>query len=214
MAQKRFLCIDGIDGGGKSSQIQMLAHRLRSEGHRVVITREPGGSPIAERIRAILLQRENCVLTPEQEAVLFAAARADHVAKTILPSLADQAIVICDRFNLSTRVYQGVRGVPLSLLMDLEEEAYGNNGPAKTVIIDIPVEVSLERISRRAGATDLDFFEKQRPLIGMFRQRFLDEAAAEPGRIAVVDGNRGPQFVHEDVYRAFFGPGATTTPSP
>ena len=205
MSQKRFICVDGIDGGGKSSQIQMLATRLRNEGHRVVVTREPGGSPIAERIRAILLQRENCVLTPEQEAVLFAAARADHMAKTILPALRDQAIVICDRFNLSTRVYQGVRGVPSSFLADLEREAYGDNGPAKTVIIDIPVEVSLDRVSRRAGATDLDFFEKQRPLIGMFRKRFLAEAEASPATIKVVDGNRDPKEVHEDIYSFFLG---------
>lgn len=205
MIQKRFLCIDGVDGGGKSSQIRMLADRLRNDGHRVLVTREPGGSPIAERIRAILLQRENCVLTPEQEAVLFAAARADHMAKTILPALADQAIVICDRFNLSTRVYQGVRGVPSSLLADLEREAYGENGPAKTIIIDVPVEVSMDRVARRAGAASLDFFEKQRPLIGMFRQRFLDEANASPETIKVVDGNRPADEVHEDIYRLFLG---------
>ena len=117
MSQKGFIVIDGIDGGGKTTQIQMLADRLRKDGRKVVLTREPGGSPLAERIRTILLQRENCVLTPEQEAVLFAAARSDHIAKTVLPALADGAIVICDRFALSTRVYQGMRGVSRDLLL-------------------------------------------------------------------------------------------------
>lgn len=205
MTQKRFLCVDGIDGGGKSRQIQMLANRLRKDGFPVVVTREPGGSPLAERIRTILLERENCVLSPAHEAVLFAAARADHMAKTILPALADQAIVLCDRFALSTRVYQGVRGVSPELLADLEREAFGENGPAKTVIIDIPVDVSIQRARARAGAAPLDFFEQQRSLVGMFRQKFLAEAAADPDGIAVVDGDRSPDDVHEDVYRAFFG---------
>jgi dTMP kinase len=205
MSQKGFIVIDGIDGGGKTTQIQMLADRLRKDGRKVVLTREPGGSPLAERIRTILLQRENCVLTPEQEAVLFAAARSDHIAKTVLPALADGAIVICDRFALSTRVYQGMRGVSRDLLLALEKESFGDNGPSKTIVIDVPVDISVARIQERSGDKPLDFFEQQRALIGKFRGQFQREYAASPTTISIVDGDRDPETVHQEIYGILFG---------
>src|SRR6201991_1848114 len=146
----RFITFEGGEGGGKSTHAKMLAQRLKAAGLDVVVTREPGGSPGAEIIRHVLLSGAAKPLGPETEAILFAAARDDHVRNTILPALTRGRWVICDRFTDSTRVYQGeLGGVDDKLLRALERVTVGDLKPDLTFVLDTPVEVSLERAEKR-----------------------------------------------------------------
>src|SRR5579863_2668447 len=141
----KFITFEGGEGTGKSTQAATLARHLESAGIKVLLTREPGGSPGAEIIRHVLLSGAAKPFGPEAEAMLFAAARDDHVRTTILPALDAGRWVICDRFADSTRVYQGVLGkVDHRLLKSLERVAVGDLAPDLTVILDVPVELGLE----------------------------------------------------------------------
>jgi dTMP kinase len=145
-----FITFEGIEGSGKSTQIQALMKQLETRGHRVLATREPGGCPIADAIRAILLDSANFALVPRAELLLYAAARAQHVEQVIRPALAAQTIVLCDRFADATTAYQGGgRGLNAELVEELNAIATGGLRPDLTLLFDMPVELGLSRARRR-----------------------------------------------------------------
>ena len=188
----KFITFEGGEGTGKSTQASLLALRLASLGIGVQLTREPGGSPGAEIIRHVLLSGVAKPLGADTEAMLFAAARDDHVRQTILPALKAGKWVICDRFADFTRVYQGVLGVvDPRLIRALERVSIGDLKPDLTLVLDVPVEVGMKRASgrRRGGkadrfeAEDIDFHRK-------LRKAYLALAAAEHDRCVVIDARR------------------------
>jgi dTMP kinase len=187
----RFITLEGGEGAGKSAQAKRLERKLRTVGLRVVRTREPGGSPAAEALREAILSGFAAQFGPDGEALLFAAARIDHLDRTILPALAHGAWVVCDRFADSTRAYQGAAGkLPAGFLARLEQVTLGANKPDLTLILDVPPEAGLERAAkRRGGAGGADRFEAEGLAFHQtLRQAFLDIAAAEPKRCVVIDG--------------------------
>jgi dTMP kinase len=185
----KFITFEGGEGTGKSTQATMLAHRLQGLGLGVLLTREPGGSPGAEVIRHVLLSGAAKPLGPDAEAMLFAAAREDHVRCTIEPALAAGKWVICDRFVDSTRVYQGALGhVDPRLIKGLERVSIGDLAPDLTLVLDVPVDVALERLAARRGDAAPDRFEAEDTAFHeKLRQAFLALAADEPRRCVVVD---------------------------
>ena len=198
----RFVTFEGGEGAGKSTQIARLVARLRGCGERVLMTREPGGSPLAERLRAFLLSPDRPPLQAEHEALLFAAARSDHLAKVIRPALERGDVVLCDRFADSTRAYQG-QAAGEDLLATLYQESVGVDGPGLTLIFDIDPVVGLARASARRGKDAVDRFEREDFHFHVaLRRRFLDIAAAEPERCVVVDASADPDTVEEQVFDA------------
>lgn len=197
-----FITFEGGEGTGKSTQAAMLALRLEALGIGVQLTREPGGSPGAEIIRHVLLSGAAQPLGPDAEAILFAAARNDHVDCTIRPALDAGKWVVCDRFADSTRVYQGALGnVDPRLIKSLERVAIGDLVPSLTFILDLPVEAGLARRKERAGnavpdrfeAEDVEFHEK-------LRQAYLALAEREPRRCIVIDAGRGKEEVAKQIW--------------
>lgn len=202
----KFITFEGGDGAGKSTQIRRLAGRLVEHGETVTVTREPGGTPTAEAIRGFLLAGHGQALGGDGEAILFAAARADHVDNVIRPALAKGNWVLCDRFFDSTRVYQGSGdGADERLLFALERVAVGETRPDLTVILDIPAEAGLARIRDRGdttGATPDRFEGEELALHEKRRQAFLEIAKKEPERCVVVDAARSEDEVAAAVWRA------------
>jgi dTMP kinase len=202
----RFISFEGGEGAGKSTQIRRLAARLTSVGQRVVVTREPGGTPTAETIRRHLLSGRAETLGAEGEAILFAAARADHVENLIRPALARGDWVLSDRFIDSTRVYQGiVGGVDEALLDSLERVSVGPTRPDLTIILDVPADIGFGRAAARMTASGErpDRFEGE--AIAVYearRQGFLKVAAREPWRCLVIDAAKGEEVVAERVWEA------------
>ncbi|NKJ34737.1 dTMP kinase [Rhizobium sp. SG570] len=197
-----FVSFEGGEGAGKSTQIRRLAERLRELGHDVLVTREPGGSPGAEAVRHVLLSGAAEMFGTRMEAILFAAARNDHVEEVIRPALARGTIVLCDRFMDSSRVYQGVTGnLEADYIEALQRVAVNGVIPDCTLILDIPAEIGLERARKRASAvTAPDRFEKEEMQTHeKRREAFLDIAAREPDRCHVVDALRSEDEIAEDV---------------
>lgn len=185
----RFITFEGGEGTGKTTQAAALAQRLRAMGIGVVLTREPGGSPGAEIIRHVLLSGAARALGPDAEAILFAAARDDHVVSTIAPALARGRWVISDRFVDSTSVYQGALGhVDPLLLGGLRRVTIGTLEPDLTFILDLPAEVGLERASERRGGEGADRFEAESlEFHEKLREAYLHLAAGEPDRCVLID---------------------------
>jgi dTMP kinase len=185
----RFITFEGGEGTGKSSHAKLLADRLESVGLEVVVTREPGGSLGAEIIRHVILSGAAKPFGPAAEAILFAAARDDHLAQTIRPALARGAWVICDRFADSTRVYQGILGkVDLDLILALERIVVGNDKPDLTIVLDVPVEQGLARAAKRRGAGAADRFEAEAAEYHVkLRDAFRSLAAQNPDRCVLID---------------------------
>jgi dTMP kinase len=199
----RFITFEGGEGAGKSTQIRRLAERLEATGRQVVVTREPGGTPTAEEIRQVLLAGMAQELGPDGEAVLFAAARADHVEKVIRPALRAGKWVLSDRFSDSTRVYQ--QKAEPGILSALDRVAVGRTQPDLTIILDLPVEVGLARAQRRmeAAGKKPDRFERDEiALHETRREAFLAIAKAEPQRCAVVDASQSEEATAHDVWSA------------
>ncbi len=194
----RFISFEGIDGCGKSTQAARLAATLRAQGADVVTTREPGGAPGAEQIRRLLVEGAPARWSPETEILLFNAARRDHLERTIRPALDRGAVVICDRFADSTRVYQGAVRANLRALVDRLHALVIGVEPDLTFVLDMPAEAALARgLARRSGedrfeALGLDF---QQALRAGFRA-LADEA---PGRVAVIDAARPADAVARDI---------------
>ena len=185
----KFITFEGGEGTGKSTQAALLADKLQSLGLGVLLTREPGGSPGAEIIRHVLLSGAAKPLGAEAEAMLFAAAREDHVRCTIEPALAAGKWVVCDRFADSTRVYQGVLGhVDERLIKGLERVSIGDLAPNLTFVLYVPVDVARERSAKRRGDGAPDRFEAEGPEFHeKLRQAFLALAAEAPERCVVID---------------------------
>jgi dTMP kinase len=186
----RFITFEGGEGTGKSTQAAMLAQRLRSMGVGLVLTREPGGSPGAEIIRHVLLSGAAKALGPDAEAILFAAARDDHVSTTIEPALARGRWVVCDRFADSTKVYQGTLGrVDPHLIGGLHRVTVGKLKPDLTFILDVPAELGLERAAARRGGEGTDRFEAESlEFHEKLREAYLHLALSEPDRCVMIDG--------------------------
>ncbi|UOM34574.1 dTMP kinase [Acuticoccus sp. I52.16.1] len=194
-----FVTFEGGDGAGKSTQARRLAVTLRAKGRTVTLTREPGGSPWAERLRAALLSEHGAELSPAEQALLFAAARADHVDTLIAPALAAGHVVICDRFADSTEAYQGAAGVSAARLATLGALVVGDTVPDLTIVLDCPADIGHVRTARRGGADPFDRAETQ--IRERRRQAFLAIAAREPGRCAVVDATQPADIVADRIWR-------------
>lgn len=199
----RLITFEGGEGVGKSTQVARLVARLQANGREVVGTREPGGSPKAEAIRTMILSGAVAPFGSAAEAMMFAAARADHVANRIRPALHRGAWVVCDRFTDSTRAYQGAAGhVDPRLIAALELVAVGSTRPDLTLVLDVPGRVGLERVAaRRARSEPADRFEQEdEPFHDRLRQAFLAIAVAEPERCAVIDATGRPDEVAAAVW--------------
>ncbi len=200
----KFITFEGGEGTGKSTQAAMLALRLEALGLAVCLTREPGGSPGAEIIRHVLLSGAAKPFGPDVEAMLFAAARDDHVQCTILPALNAGKWVICDRFADSTRVYQGILGrVDRRLIKGLERVSIGDLVPDLTLVLDVPVELGLERVKLRRGEAKPDRFEAENVEFHQkLRDAYLAIAAAEPERCVVIDASGPKEAVARKIWNA------------
>jgi dTMP kinase len=198
----RFITLEGGEGAGKSVQAKRLEENLRSLGLDVVRTREPGGSPDAEALREAILSGFAAQFGPEGEALLFAAARIDHLDQTIRPALERGAWVVSDRFADSTRAYQGAAGnLPPSFVSRLEQVAVGANGPDLTLILDLPAEAGLKRAAKRRGKGGPDRFEAEALAFHQtLRRAFLEIAMAEPERCAVIDALQPQKEVAADIW--------------
>lgn len=177
-----FITLEGPEGAGKSTQARLLADALRSAGYEVVVTAEPGGDPVAQEIRTILLHSKSAIV-PEAELLLYLASRAQHVRHVVLPALESGAIVVSDRYADSSFAYQGyARGIDLDTLRKLNDFATGGLTPDLTILLDIPVEDGLERQQdrNRFEAESVEFHQK-------VRAGFLELAEREPERWAVID---------------------------
>ena len=198
----RFITFEGGEGSGKSTQVRELAERLRAHGLRVCVTREPGGSPGAEIIRHVLLSGAAKPLGPETEAVLFAAARDDHVTHTIRPALARGEWVISDRFLDSTRIYQGaIAQVDGRLIRGLEKLTVGDTRPDLTIILDLPAAEGLARARARRGDADADRFESETlDFHERLREAYRQLAAEEPDRCVLIDATPAAAAVARAVW--------------
>ncbi|WP_371423270.1 dTMP kinase [Tardiphaga sp.] len=198
----RFVTFEGGEGAGKSTQIKILADRLEAEGKRVIVTREPGGSPGAEIIRHVVLSGMGKLLGPEAETLLFAAARDDHVHAVIAPALEQGIWVLCDRFSDSTRAYQGRLGhVSPELLNAMERVTIGGLKPDLTVILDIPVSIGMRRAAARRGNDVPDRFEAEGIAFHQgLRDAFRQIAADEPQRCVLIDADADPKIVSNNIW--------------
>lgn len=197
-----FISFEGGEGAGKSTQIRILAETLRSRGLDVVVTREPGGSPGAEAIRHVLLSGAAEAFGVRMEAMLFAAARNDHVEEIIRPALESGAVVLCDRFLDSSRVYQGTTGnLETDFIETLQRIAVDGTMPDLTLIFDIPAVDGLARARKRAddGATPDRFEKEELETHEKRREAYLDIALNEPRRCRIVDAKQPQGRVTEDV---------------
>jgi dTMP kinase len=190
-ARGRFITFEGIDGAGKSTQIDYVATALRARGIDPVITREPGGTPLAEALRRLILSEPMSAAT---ETLLLFAARADHLERVIRPALVSGRWVLCDRFTDATYAYQvGGRGLPAEQVAALEQWVHPDLQPDVTLLFDVPPEIATERLAKARAA---DRFESEQ--LGFFatvRRGYLERAAAHPARFVVLDGTASPEAV-------------------
>ena len=205
MKAGKFITVEGIEGVGKSTNIAHICSLLETAGIDVVMTREPGGTLLGEAIRGLLLDPRYTGMSPDCELQLMFAARAEHLARVILPALEQGQWVLCDRFTDATYAYQGGgRGIDIKKIARLEQWVQGDFRPDLTVLLDVPVAVGLARAGNRGA---LDRFEQEQ--IGFFervRQAYLDLAARHDGRYRVVDANQPLAEVQQQldrVMRAF-----------
>lgn len=196
-----FVTFEGGEGAGKSTQIRRLADQLRRRGHDVLMTREPGGSPGAEAVRHVLLSGAAEEFGVRMEAILFAAARNDHVEEVIRPALESGAIVLCDRFIDSSRVYQGVTGnLEPDFIEALQRVAIDGVVPDCTLILDLPAEVGLHRARKRGADNAPDRFEREEiETHEKRREAYLEIAEAEPERCRVVNVERPEEEIADEI---------------
>lgn len=181
-----FITLEGPEGAGKSTNRDYLAERLRAHGVDCVLTREPGGTPLAERVRELLLAPSDETMAADTELLLVFAARAQHLAQVIRPALARGAVVLCDRFTDATYAYQGGgRGLDRARIAQLETFVQADLRPDLTLVFDLPVEIGLSRAAARGR---LDRFEQEAAtFFEAVRRTYLQRAAAEPGRYRILD---------------------------
>ena len=200
----RFISFEGGEGSGKSTHIRILAERLDAAKVRAIVTREPGGSPGAEIIRHLLLSGMGKLLGPDAETLLFAAARDDHVRTVIKPALSQGVWVLCDRFSDSTRAYQGRLGkVAPEIMNAMERVTIGDLKPDLTLILDVPVEVGMQRAAARRGGGVPDRFEAEDVKFHQqLREAYRQIAADEPKRCVLIDANADANTVAASVWAA------------
>ncbi|MCE4071822.1 MULTISPECIES: dTMP kinase [Pseudomonas] len=193
-----FITLEGPEGAGKSTNREYLAERLRERGIEVQLTREPGGTPLAERIRELLLDPSDEKMAVDTELLLVFAARAQHIAGVIRPALERGAVVLCDRFTDATYAYQGGgRGLPVERIAQLESFVQGSLRPDLTLVFDLPVEIGLSRAAARGR---LDRFEQEgRAFFEAVRNTYLDRARAEPARYHILDAAQTLPEVQRDL---------------
>lgn len=186
MTRGRFVTLEGVDGAGKSTHLAWIAERLRAPGRKVLVTREPGGTPLAERLRALVLTEP---MDPIAETMLLFAARTDHVRREIGPALAAGDWVLCDRFTDATFAYQGGgKGVAAELIAHLAQVSHDGLLPDRTLVFDCPYEVSRERLNRAARTPDR-FEREDRDFFERVRQAYLGLARSDPERIRIIDAS-------------------------
>ena len=194
----RFITLEGGEGAGKSTQIQVIKDYLLSRGNDVVVTREPGGTPEGQEIRNLLVSGDKDKWSPLSETLLILADRAAHLERLIRPSLAEGKYVVCDRFFDSTKAYQGVAGgLGLDVIHNLQQPVLGTTLPDVTFLLDIDPEKGLRRAQERGG--ELRFESKTLAYHRTLRNAFLDFAAQEPDRIFVIDADRDVEAVSADI---------------
>ena len=193
-----FITLEGPEGAGKSTNREYLAERLREQGIDVVLTREPGGTPLAERIRELLLDPSDEPMAADTELLLVFAARAQHLQQVIRPALAKGSVVLCDRFTDATYAYQGGgRGLSIERIAQLEQFVQGELRPDLTLIFDLPVEIGLARAAARGR---LDRFEQEgRGFFEAVRQAYLQRAEQAPQRYRVLDAGQTLALVQADI---------------
>jgi dTMP kinase len=204
MTQGRFITLEGIEGAGKSTVARFARDWLAARGITTQLTREPGGTPLAERVRALVLDRQGEPITPVTETLLMFAARALHVENLIKPALARGDWVVCDRFTDATRAYQGGgRGVSSALIEQLASAVQGKLAPDCTLLLDLPVEAGLERVKQRSGAAPRDRFEEEPArFFERVRDTYLALAKAEPARFRIIEAAKPLAEVQAQVAQA------------
>lgn len=193
-----FITLEGPEGAGKSTNRDYLAARMREHGLDVVLTREPGGTPLAERVRELLLAPSDEAMAADTELLLVFAARAQHLAQVIRPALARGAVVLCDRFTDATYAYQGGgRGLSVERIATLEQFVQGDLRPDLTLVLDLPVEVGLARAAARGR---LDRFEQEgQAFFEAVRQAYLQRAQGAPQRYSLLDAAQSLEAVQRDI---------------
>ncbi|MDZ7651400.1 MAG: dTMP kinase [Burkholderiaceae bacterium] len=199
MKRGQFITFEGIDGAGKSTQIAFLVEHLRAQGHTVRVTREPGGTPLGESLRALIL---NQPMDPRTETLLVFAARAEHLAQLIRPALAAGDWVVCDRFTDATYAYQsGGRGLPGADIEALAQWVHPDLQPDRTVLVDVPPEVAAARL---ASARAADRFEaEQGAFFARVRDAYLELAQRDPQRFVILDGTQSLAAIQAQIAREF-----------
>jgi dTMP kinase len=192
-----FVTFEGPDGAGKTTQISLVESKLRNAGYSVVVTREPGGTPLGERVRSVLLDPGDYAIVPRAEALLMTAARAQHVADVIQPALINGSIVLCDRFIDSTLAYQGAgRGLPVDELKSLQRFAINALLPDLTVLLDLPADAGIQRREssgsplNRLDQDEISFHER-------VREWYVQAAINEPDRWILLDAQQPPDVLAE-----------------
>ena len=198
-----FITIEGPEGSGKSTATETVINKLRELGYDVLKTREPGGTPISEQIRNVILDKDNKVMDGRTEALLYAAARRQHLVESVWPAVKEGKIVICDRYIDSSLAYQGgARGLGIDNIVDINMFATDNTWPDLTLLFDIPPEIGLERISlnknREVNRLDLETLEFHKKV----RQTFLDLAEKYSERFVIIDASKSREEVAQDALNA------------
>jgi len=201
-ARGRFITLEGVDGAGKSTHVEFIAHAIRAQGRHVIVTREPGGTDLAERLREAILAQ---AMEPVVETLLLFAARADHVSRVIRPALAAGNWVVCDRFSDASAAYQGAgKGVPAALIERLREATHPGLNPDRTLVFDCSYDVARARL--QASGKPLDRFEREdRAFFDRVRNAYLAAASAEPGRVRVIDASADLAAIRNAATKALAG---------
>lgn len=198
------ISFEGSEGSGKTTQIELLVPRLEKLGREVVVTREPGGSRIGEEIRHLLIRANGSEeMCPETELLLFAASRAQLVREVLVPNLQAGKIVLCDRFLDSTTVYQGAaRSLSPDPVNQINQFAVGNVLPDLTIVLDVPAEVSLQRVKHRASDLPDRIEQENIDFYRIVREGYLLLAKSMPARFHVVDGNKPSNVIEKEVWKS------------
>ncbi|WP_455211002.1 dTMP kinase [Kaarinaea lacus] len=198
----KFITLEGGEGAGKSTALAFIAQVIRDQGIKLILTREPGGTPLGEQIRALLLDHQNDQMCDDTELLLMFAARAQHLAQVIEPALLDGKWVLCDRFTDATYAYQGGgRGINIQRIAQLEQWVQGDRRPDLTVLLDVPVEIGMQRISTREETQGQhDRFERERhSFFEKVRQTYLQRADQYPNQYRVIDASPSLENVQQQL---------------
>jgi dTMP kinase len=197
-----FITFEGPDGAGKTTQVKAFAEALAQRGHDVLVTREPGGTAISDKIRELILDPSHREMDDVTEALLYAASRAQHVREKVLPALARGKVVVCDRFVDASMAYQGFGlGLPVHKIKEINEFATGGLVPDRTYLLDLPVAVGRERLHTRAGLDRIE--QKEAAYHERVREGFHTLAKEHPARIRVIDANQSVEAVAQEVLADF-----------